>query len=81
MYWEQQKSAEKDAKKTQAADDERAANLAMIATQQRSLRDLTELIRELETSRARDAGRLEALETAMNAGQTRISWRRGAAAA
>ena len=29
----------------------------------RSLRDLTELIRELETSRAMDAGRLEALET------------------
>ena len=81
VYWEQQKSAEKDAKKTQAADDERAANLAMIAMQQRSLRDLTELIRELETSRAMDAGRLEALETAMNAWKTRISWRSGAAAA
>ena len=53
----------------------------MIAMQQRSLRDLTELIRELETSRAMDAGRLEALETAMNAGKTRISWRSGAAAA
>ena len=80
VWWEQGKSAEKDAKKAQVADDERAANLAMIAMQQRSLRDLTELIRELETSRARDARRLEALETARNAGKI-LGWRREATAA
>ena len=80
MYWEQQKSAEKDAKKAQAADDERAANLAMIALQQRSLRDLTELIREIDKSRAMDARRLEMLETARNAGKIGVGWRREAAA-
>ena len=80
VYWEQQKSAKKDAKKTQAADDERG--------EPRHDRDAAaespgphRMIRELETSRAMDAGRLEALETAMNAGKTRISWRSGAAAA
>ena len=80
VYWEQQKSAEKDAKKAQAADDERAANLAMIALQQRSLRDLTELIREIDKSRAMDARRLEMLETARNAGKIGVGWRREAAA-
>ena len=62
VYWEQLKSAEKDAAKARHADQERAANLHMIALQQRSLRDLTALIREIEEERAQNAKRLEVLE-------------------
>ena len=61
VYWEQQKSAEKDFKKQKAADDERAANLSMIGMQQRSLRDLTELVRELEKRRLEDKREVEQL--------------------
>ena len=48
MYWEQQKSAEKDAKKAEKADEERAANRRRIALQQRTLRDVAEVLREFE---------------------------------
>ena len=61
VYWEQLKSAEKDHVKARDADDERATNLAMIATQQVCLRDLTELVRDLQDSRREEYARVEQL--------------------
>jgi hypothetical protein len=62
VYWEQQKSAEKDAKKAEKADEERAANMRMIALQQRTLRDVAEVLREFEAERRAHTDRIVELE-------------------
>jgi len=62
VYWEQQKSAEKDAKKAEKADEERAANMRMIALQQRTLRDVAEVLREFEAERRAHTDKIVELE-------------------
>ena len=80
VYWEQQKSAEKDAKKAEKASEERAANMQLIAMQQRTLRDMTEVLREFEADRRAYTARLLELEQRVDGGKSWMSKREGVGA-
>lgn len=80
VYWEQQKSAEKDAKKAEKASEERAANMQLIAMQQRTLRDMTEVLREFEADRRAYTARLLELEQRVGGGKSWMSKREGVGA-
>jgi hypothetical protein len=51
VWWEQDKSAQKDAAKTAKATEERAQLTQLLSMQQRSMKDMAEMLEEFETYR------------------------------
>lgn len=66
VWWEQDKSAQKDAAKTTKAAEERAQLTELLAVQQRSMRDMVDVLGEFERYRRATTAKMEELERRAN---------------
>ena len=74
VWWEQSKSAEKDEKKAVAAKEEREQLTTMIALQQRTLQDVTEVLKEFEQNRRETSAVLEEMQRRERERDSRRWW-------
>ena len=79
VWWEQSKSAEKDLVKAANAKEEREQLTTMIAMQQRTLQDVTEVLKEFERHRRETSAAMEEMERRERERDSRRLWGRAAA--
>ena len=74
VWWEQSKSAEKDLVKATNAKEEREQLTTMIAMQQRTLQDVTEVLKEFEQHRRETSAALEEMQRRARERDSRRWW-------